>query len=183
MREEEVILVDKNDNPLGMIGKMEAHKKGLLHRAFSVFILNTKHELLIQKRAFTKYHSAGLWANTCCSHQRKGESSIQAGRRRLFEEMGFNTSLEELFSFVYKTSFDNGLIEHEFDHVLLGFSNDKPKTNPSEVDDFKWVNLEILSNDLKLHPEKYTVWFLIIFDRFYKFVTDKKFKGIKKENL
>ena len=163
---EEVILVDKNDNALGFMEKMEAHEKGILHRAFSVFILNNKSELLIQRRAKSKYHSGGLWTNSCCSHQRKDESSIQAGQRRLFEEMGIKASLQKLFSFIYKTSFDNGLIEHELDHVLIGFSNEKPKINNQEVDDYKWVSLELLNEDLALTPEKYTAWFLIIFDRF-----------------
>ena len=179
---EEVILVDKNDNTIGTMEKMEVHEKGILHRAFSVFVLNNKNELLIQRRAENKYHSAGLWTNTCCSHQRKGESSVQAGQRRLFEEMGFRTSLQKLFSFIYKTSFDNGLIEHEFDHVLLGFSNDKPKINSSEVDDYKWVSLELLNEDLVLRPEKYTAWFLIIFDRFYKYVLDNNLRTINKQN-
>lgn len=177
---EEVILVDENDNTIGTMEKMEVHEKGILHRAFSVFVLNNNNELLIQRRAENKYHSAGLWTNTCCSHQRKGESSIQAGQRRLFEEMGFRTSLQKLFSFIYKTSFDNGLIEHEFDHVLLGFSNDKPKINSSEVDDYKWVSLELLNDDLALRPEKYTAWFLIIFDRFYKYVLDNNLRTINK---
>ncbi len=173
---EEVILVDKNDNALGFMEKMEAHEKGILHRAFSVFILNDKSELLIQRRAKSKYHSAGLWTNSCCSHQRKDESSIQAGQRRLFEEMGINASLQKLFSFIYKTSFDNGLIEHELDHVLIGFSNEKPKINNQEVDDYKWVSLELLNEDLALTPEKYTAWFLIIFDRFYKYVLDNNLR-------
>ena len=174
MKEEEVILVDKKDNPLGKMGKMEAHKKGLLHRAFSIFILNSKSQLLIQKRAYTKYHSPGLWTNTCCSHQREGESSIQAGQRRLLEEMGFNTSLKELFSFIYKASFDNGLIEHELDHVLLGFSNDLPQINSDEVFDFRWVDLKILNEDLISNSKKYTIWFHIIFERFYKYVLDNE---------
>jgi len=177
---EEVILVDENDNTIGTMEKMEVHEKGILHRAFSVFVLNNKNELLIQRRAESKYHSAGLWTNTCCSHQRIGESSIQAGQRRLFEEMGFRTSLQKLFSFIYKTSFDNGLIEHEFDHVLLGFSNDKPKINSSEVDDYKWVSLELLNEDLALRPEKYTAWFLIIFERFYKYILDNNLRTINK---
>ena len=173
---EEVILVDKNDNALGFMEKMEAHEKGILHRAFSVFILNDKSELLIQRRAKSKYHSAGLWTNSCCSHQRKDESSIQAGQRRLFEEMGIKASLQKLFSFIYKTSFDNGLIEHELDHVLFGFSNEKPKINSQEVDDYNWVSLEILKKDLILKPDKYTAWFVIIFERFYKYVLDNNLR-------
>ena len=173
---EEVILVDKNDNIVGSMEKMEAHEKGILHRAFSVFILNNKSELLIQKRAKSKYHSAGLWTNSCCSHQRKDESSIHAGQRRLFEEMGIKASLQNLFSFIYKTSFDNGLIEHELDHVLFGFSNDEPKINSNEVDDYKWVSLELLKKDLILKPDKYTAWFVIIFERFYKYVLDNNLR-------
>ena len=127
MSEEMLILVDENDNQIGTMGKMEVHRKGLLHRAFSVFIINEKNELLLQQRAFSKYHSPGLWTNTCCSHQHEGETSIQAAKRRLNQEMGINTSLEFLFSFIYKAEFENGLIEHEFDHVIFGRSNQDPK--------------------------------------------------------
>jgi len=129
VNEEKVILVDSEDNPIGTMPKMEAHEKAVLHRAFSVFILNDKGELMLQQRAFHKYHSPGLWTNTCCSHQREGELNLEAGTRRLTEEMGFSVPLEELFSFIYKASFDNGLTEHELDHVLLGYFDGLPKIN------------------------------------------------------
>ena len=124
MKEEKVILVDANDTPLGTMEKIEAHKKGLLHRAFSIFIVNARGELLLQQRALHKYHSPGLWTNTCCSHQREGETTLEAGARRLQEEMGMQVPLTFLFSFIYNTTFDNGLTEHELDHVLHGISDD-----------------------------------------------------------
>lgn len=163
-----VILVDNNDNQLGLMEKIEAHEKALLHRAFSVFILNDNKQLLLQKRALNKYHSPGLWTNTCCSHPRDGESVIDAGIRRLDEEMGFKTQLNNLFSFVYKARLDNGLTEHEYDHVLLGKYNKDPSINELEVCDWKWVDLDALSNDLVINPKSYTVWFKIIFEKFYK---------------
>ena len=163
-----VILVDENDNQLGLMEKIEAHEKALLHRAFSVFILNDNKQLLLQKRALNKYHSPGLWTNTCCSHPRDGESVIDAGIRRLDEEMGFKTQLNNLFSFVYKARLDNGLTEHEYDHVLLGKYNKDPLINELEVCDWKWVDLDALSNDLVINPKSYTVWFKIIFEKFYK---------------
>ena len=132
---EMVILVDKHDNQLGLMEKIEAHKKAVLHRAFSVFILNDNNELLIQQRALSKYHSPALWTNTCCSHPRDGESVLDAGARRLKEEMGFETKLDSLLSFVYRAKFDNGLTEHEFDHVLFGYYNDDPSINKLEVMD------------------------------------------------
>lgn len=167
MTEELVILVDRNDNQIGLMPKMEAHEKGLLHRAFSVFVFNTENELLLQQRALDKYHSPGLWTNTCCSHQREGENNIAAGKRRLQEEMGFQTDLKEVTSFIYKAPFDNGLTEHEFDHILIGNYNDSPTPNPDEVADWKWVPLDDVALDIKQHPEKYTAWFQIIFDKFY----------------
>ena len=174
MDEEKVILVDTNDNQIGVMPKMEAHKKALLHRAFSVFILNQNGELLLQQRALHKYHSPGLWTNTCCSHQREGETNIFAGKRRLKEEMGFNTSLKELFSFIYKAPFDNGLTEHELDHVLLGYYEDIPDVNPEEVQSWKWMNLKQIAFAIKANPKDYTVWFKIIFDRFYNYIKTKK---------
>tara|TARA_B110000305_G_scaffold178714_1_gene197964 strand:- start:3937 stop:4452 length:516 start_codon:yes stop_codon:yes gene_type:complete len=168
MVNEMVILVDDNDNQLGLMEKIEAHEKALLHRAFSVFILNDNKQLLLQKRALNKYHSPGLWTNTCCSHPRDGESVIDAGIRRLDEEMGFKTQLNNLFSFVYKSRLDNGLTEHEYDHVLLGKYNKDPLINELEVCDWKWVDLDALSNDLVINPKSYTVWFKIIFEKFYK---------------
>tara|TARA_B110000438_G_scaffold59478_1_gene59620 strand:- start:694 stop:1209 length:516 start_codon:yes stop_codon:yes gene_type:complete len=165
---EMVILVDNNDNQLGLMEKMEAHEKAILHRAFSVFILNDNNELLLQKRALSKYHSPGLWTNTCCSHPRNGESVINAGLRRLKEEMGFETEISSLLSFIYKAEFDNGLTEHEFDHVLVGRYNKNPSINKSEVSDWKWTDLDFLKKDVVSNPDLYTVWFKIIFQQFYK---------------
>ena len=161
--EEQVILVDEQDNPIGLMPKLEAHQKALLHRAFSVFILNTKGELMLQQRAKHKYHSPGLWTNTCCSHQRDGETNIQAGKRRLQEEMGFSTELKEVTSFIYKAPFDNGLTEHEFDHVLLGYYEDDPVINLDEVSSWKWMSLEEVKYDIDQNPDRYTIWFVIIF--------------------
>ena len=167
---EEVILVDTNDVPLGTMPKMEAHEKAILHRAFSVFILNKEGQLMLQQRALSKYHSPGLWTNTCCSHQRLGETNIEAGNRRLQEEMGFKTPLKELFSFVYKATFDNGLTEHEFDHVILGYYDSEPIINNEEVTNWKWMNLEEIIKEIKTTPDNYTAWFKIIFDRFYNHI-------------
>ena len=166
--EEQVILVDEQDNPIGLMPKLEAHQKALLHRAFSVFILNSKGELMLQQRAKHKYHSPGLWTNTCCSHQRDGETNTQAGKRRLQEEMGFSTQLKEVTSFIYKAPFVNGLTEHEFDHVLLGHYEDDPVINPDEVSSWKWMPIEEVKNDIGQNPDLYTVWFVIIFTKFYK---------------
>lgn len=170
MTEEQVILVDENDNPIGLMPKMEAHEKALLHRAFSVFVFNDNNELMIQQRAMHKYHSPGLWTNTCCSHQREGESNIEAGMRRLQEEMGFVTGLEETTSFIYKAPFDNGLTEHEYDHILIGYFNDNPNINEDEVAAWKWMSLEDVKEDIKNQPELYTAWFKIIFEKFYEFI-------------
>ncbi len=163
---EQVILVDKNDKKIGLMPKLEAHEKALLHRAFSVFVFNDKNELLLQKRASHKYHSPNLWTNTCCSHQRDGESNIQAGKRRLFEEMGFVCDLKELFHFIYKAPFDNGLTEHELDHVMIGYANENPIINKKEVSDFKWMTLNDIEADISTNSEKYTVWFKIIFKEY-----------------
>mgnify|MGYP006137495475 FL=1 len=167
---EEVILVDTSDNPIGTMPKMEAHEKAALHRAFSVFIINKEGQLMLQQRALHKYHSPGLWTNTCCSHQRLGETNLEAGARRLQEEMGFDTPLEELFSFIYKAPFDNGLTEHELDHILLGYYDAVPEINEEEVASWKWMDLEQVAEEKKTKPENYTVWFKIIFDRFYKHI-------------
>ena len=167
-KEELVVLVNEQDEKIGLMPKMEAHEKGLLHRAFSVFVFNNKGELLLQQRAKTKYHSPGLWTNTCCSHQRDGESNIEAGRRRLMEEMGFTTELTNSQSFIYKAPFDNGLTEHEFDHILTGIYNDEPNINPNEVESWKWMSLQDVKKDMNDNPEIYTVWFKIIFDKFYE---------------
>jgi len=168
MKEEQVILVNENNVQIGTMPKLEAHEKAVLHRAFSVFVFNDKEELLLQQRASSKYHSPLLWTNTCCSHQRVGESNVEAGKRRLFEEMGFVTELEEVFSFIYKAPFDNGLTEYELDHVMIGKCNENPKINPEEVRDFKWITLEAVKTDIEEQPEVYTAWFKIIFKEYYQ---------------
>lgn len=163
--EEQVILVDQQDNPRGLMPKMEAHEKAELHRAFSVFIFNEKNELMLQQRAKHKYHSPLLWTNTCCSHQRDGESNVQAGKRRLIEEMGFVTEIKEVFSFIYKAPFDNGLTEHELDHVMVGYYNEDPIINRDEVEAFTWMTLDDVKTDIENRPELYTAWFKIIFEK------------------
>ena len=170
MTEEKVILVNERDEPIGLMPKLEAHEKAVLHRAFSVFILNDKKEVMLQQRAHQKYHSPLLWTNTCCSHQRDGETNIEAGTRRLSEEMGFSADLKELFHFIYKAPFDNGLTEHELDHVMIGYYDNEPIINPEEVEDWKWMSIEAIKTDMQEHPELYTVWFKIIFDKFYHFL-------------
>lgn len=169
-----VILVDEKDNPIGKMEKIEAHEKGLLHRAFSVFIFNDKEELLLQQRALTKYHTPGLWTNTCCSHQKDGESNTAAGQRRLEEEMGFSVPLSEIMSFTYKAPFSNGLTEHEFDHILIGHYNEEPKPNPDEVHDWKWERLENIETDIKRNPDQYTEWFKIILNKYLTNIKNKK---------
>ena len=170
MKKENVVLVDRNDNPIGLMPKLEAHENGFLHRAFSVFILNQKGQLMLQRRALDKYHSPGLWTNTCCSHPRESESNIEAGVRRLKEEMGFTTPLKPMFSFIYKSKFDNGLTEHEFDHVLLGYYDKPGFINTIEVSDWKWMSLDKIILEIKNKPEDFTVWFKIIFERFYNHI-------------
>ncbi|WP_375239425.1 isopentenyl-diphosphate Delta-isomerase [Aurantibacter sp.] len=170
MKEEQVILVNEFDEQIGLMPKMEAHEKAVLHRAFSVFIFNDKNEMLLQQRAISKYHSPGLWTNTCCSHQREGESNIEAGTRRLQEEMGFTAVLTETTSFIYKAPFENGLTEHELDHILIGNYNNDPIINPNEVEAFKWMRTEDVKNDIIINPDSYTAWFKIIFDKFYDYI-------------
>jgi isopentenyl-diphosphate Delta-isomerase len=163
--EEQVILVDKNDTPIGKMGKLEAHKKGLLHRAISIFIFNSKGEMLIQKRALHKYHTPGLWSNTACSHPRNNEIVKRAAERRLKEEMGVTCDLFFSFSFLYKAKFDSGLIENELDHVYIGFSDDKPKANPSEVCDYRYLSEDKLRQEINTTPEAFTPWFKICVER------------------
>ena len=165
--EELVVLVDEHDNQVGLMPKMEAHEKAVLHRAFSVFVFNDQSELMLQQRAATKYHSPLLWTNTCCSHQRDGETSLAAGKRRLQEEMGFDCDLTEVFQFGYKAPFDNGLTEHELDHVMIGTYNGEPNINPEEVASHKWMSLEDVKNDMEDNPQQYTAWFKIIFKEYY----------------
>ena len=159
--DERVILVDQSDQEIGTMEKMSAHKLGLLHRAISVFLFNDKGELLLQKRASSKYHSGGLWTNTCCSHPRIGESNIDAAIRRLYEEMGISSDLYHAFSFTYKSPFKNGLTEHEFDHVFIGSSEHLPQLNPKEAEDYNYVHIPEAIKDIKKNPEQYTEWFKI----------------------
>lgn len=164
-----VVLVNQNDDPVGTMEKMEAHEKGLLHRAFSVFIFNEKGQMLIHQRAKHKYHSGGLWTNACCSHPRKEESAEQAAHRRLQEEMGFDCELEKAFEFTYKSKLDNDLTEHEYDHVFTGTYGAKPPINPDEVADYKYVDIENLFKDIDRHPENYTEWFKIAIKKVVEF--------------
>jgi isopentenyl-diphosphate delta-isomerase len=155
----DVILVDDQDREIGRMEKLEAHQKGLLHRAFSVFIFNDRGELLIQQRASDKYHSGGLWTNTCCSHPSPGETIIGAANRRLQDEMEMKCELKDLFQFTYKANLDNDLIEHELDHILVGFSNNDPNLNPEEAMGFMWKDLSTIEKELQINPELYTFWF------------------------
>ena len=156
-----LVLVDENDNEIGVLDKTSVHQRGILHRAFSAFIFNTKGELLIQQRADEKYHSAGLWSNTCCSHPYNGEKISDAVNRRLKEEMGLQCTTHFKFCFTYKTDFDNGLIEHEYDHVYFGESDDLPLPNKEEVKAFKYITLKNLEEEISLHPQKFTIWMKI----------------------
>lgn len=167
--EEFVILVDENDRETGKMEKMQAHMEAVLHRAFSVFIFNSEGKLLLQRRALTKYHSPGLWTNTCCSHPRPGETTAAAAHRRMVEEMGFDCSFDELFSFVYKAAFDNNLTEHEFDHVFAGSSDQVPHPDPSEVESFRYATMEEIREEMQADPSQFTVWFRIAFDRVDQF--------------
>ena len=170
MAEEKVVLVDKNDNQIGLMPKMEAHQKGILHRAFSIFIFNSENQILLQKRSSSKYHSGGLWTNTCCSHPREGEDILDAANRRLDEEMGITTSLRKVYDFIYKAELDNQLTEHEFDHVFYGVFDNDPTLNKDEAEDFKWVDMETLNNDIIKNEDNYTVWFKIAFEYFYNYL-------------
>lgn len=163
--EEILILVDNDDKELGYLDKVTVHQTGVLHRAFSVFIFNSSGSLLLQRRALDKYHSPGLWSNTCCSHPRKGEPTSAACSRRLFEEMGLVCGLDFAFSFTYRAEFENGLIEHEFDHVYFGNTDKEPEENPQEVMDWKYVRIEELQKDVLDHPEMYTEWLKICLPR------------------
>jgi len=160
-----VILVNEQDSPVGSCEKLAAHKEGLLHRAFSVFIFNSKGEMLLQQRAMGKYHSGGLWTNACCSHPAKGEDLESAAHRRLMEEMGFDTAVQKVFDFVYKASFDNGLTEYEFDHVFAGYYEGEIYYNKQEVMDFCYKNLDEIKSSLASHPHRYTAWFHLAFPK------------------
>ncbi|MCB0760588.1 MAG: isopentenyl-diphosphate Delta-isomerase [Flavobacteriales bacterium] len=157
--EDHVILVDHEDREIGTMGKTEAHLSGRLHRAFSIFLFNAKGEMLIHQRQSDKYHSGGLWTNACCSHPRPGETTLDAAHRRLLEEMGMKAPLKEVFAFTYRAELDNELTEHEFDHVFVGFTNEDPRPNPEEVQDWKYVSTPDLLRDIEEQPQRYTAWF------------------------
>ena len=167
MTKEFVILVDEQDNDIGVMEKIKAHQEGLLHRAFSVFIFNHKDELLLQQRSLSKYHSAGLWTNTCCSHPRPNETVKDAANRRLFEEMGMSCDLRIKTNFIYKTSFENGLIEHELDYVLIGSTNQNPHINKEEVENYKWMSIADIKKDIISNPNQYTSWFKIALEKVF----------------
>lgn len=162
---EEVILVDENDREVGSMEKLEAHEKGLLHRAFSIFLFNENGDMLLQKRAAHKYHTPGLWTNACCSHPRMGETMDEALRRKLAQEMGIACPVKKAFGFTYKSQLGKGLTEHEYDHVYFGYFGGEPKPNPEEVEDWKYAPIAGIKADLKVHPEQYTPWFKMLFDR------------------
>jgi isopentenyl-diphosphate Delta-isomerase len=165
---QEVILVNEKDEQVGTMEKMEAHEKALLHRAFSVFIFNSDGEMLLQQRALTKYHSGGLWTNACCSHPFPGEETMIAAGRRLQEEMGFVTPITKVFDFVYKAEFDNGLTEHEFDHVFTGVYEGEIKMNKEEVSDYSYKSIASIAKSLQTHPQKFTAWFHLAFPEIEK---------------
>jgi len=168
MKKEMVAIVDENDNEIGEEEKIKAHQEGKLHRAFSIFVFNSKGQMLIQKRVKTKYHSGGLWTNTCCSHPRPGEPIEKAAHRRLKEEMGFDCEIREIFSFTYRVKFDNDLSENEYDHLFLGKFDGKPMPNSKEVEDWMFIDLDELKKDIKNNPEKFTHWFKIALDKLSK---------------
>lgn len=163
-----VVLVNENDQPVGTMEKMEAHRKGLLHRAFSVFLFNSRGELLLQQRAYDKYHSGGLWTNTCCSHPFPGEEVAEAAHRRLREEMGMDTPLDYAFSFRYRAPFENGLTEHELDYVFTGHSDMPPIINPEEVASYRYTGMDTIRQEIDATPDIYTVWFRIVFNRLWE---------------
>lgn len=165
METKQVILVDENDVPRGTMEKLEAHRKGELHRAFSIFVFNSKQEMLLQKRASGKYHSGGLWTNTCCSHPVPNENMEITAHKRLKEEMGFDCDIKEIFHFTYKTALENELTEHELDHVFIGYYNDVPQVNAEEVEEWKYIAIDTLQKSITQHPEEFTVWFKLVYPR------------------
>ncbi len=167
---DEVIIVNERDEWLGTMGKMEAHKSGALHRAISVFVMNDKNELLLQQRAEEKYHSGGLWSNTCCSHPKPAESTIAAAHRRLQEEMGFDCELESIFTLRYKAEVGNELIENEYDHIFLGHYNGAIEINKEEVQDYQYITIDNLEKMMKAVPESFTPWLHLTLPNFRAFV-------------
>ena len=173
MNTEYVILVNQQDEQIGTQEKLQAHQLGNLHRAFSIFIFNTKGEMLLQQRALSKYHTGGLWTNTCCSHPRPGEIVEDAAHRRLQEEMGFDCKLEKAFSFIYQIKFDkDGLYEHEYDHVFIGTYDDQPQINPEEVHAFRWISMDDLAQEIKDHPQQFTYWFLVALEKLIPYLKE-----------
>ena len=154
-----VVLVDTSDRSIGEMDKLEAHVKGSLHRAFSIFIFNAEGHMLIHQRAAHKYHGAGLWTNACCSHPQWGEELLSSAQERLLAEMGMTCPIQKVYDFIYYVPVENNLIEHEYDHVFVGYSNANPNPNPEEVQDFKWISIPSLKADLQEHPHRYTYWF------------------------
>lgn len=161
---EQVILVNENDEVIGADEKMNTHREGKLHRAFSIFVFNVRGQLLLQQRSSVKYHSSGLWSNTCCGHPRPGESTASAALRRLEEEMGFVCDLREVFQFTYRVRLSEEMSEHEYDHVLMGVFDGEPRPDKDEVDDWKWLDLDAVRHDMREHPERYTYWFKVSLD-------------------
>lgn len=174
MNEEQVVLVDRDDNELGTMGKLEAHQRGTLHRAISVFIFDREDRLLLQQRAESKYHTPGLWTNTCCSHPAPGEKPLDAAHRRLEQEMGMAAPLEFAFRFHYEAPFDNGLTEHEVDHVFIGRSSAQPRMNPEEVQDYRWLSHQEVAEEVGKDPEKFTAWFKLIYDRVFRMLAERQ---------
>ena len=173
MAKEKVVLVDKEDNTLGTMSKMAAHEAGALHRAFSIFVFNSEGELMVHQRALSKYHSPGLWTNTCCSHPRLDENVLGNAHQRLVEEMGFDTELKKAFTFLYKADVGQGLIEHEFDHVFIGIYDNEPQINSSEVGDWKFMSMIDLREDIENSPTHYTEWFKIAFEKVEDYIQNK----------
>ena len=172
MMNNDLILVNENDEELGFMEKMQVHRLGLLHRAFSIFIFDNKSNMLLQQRAGSKYHGAHLWTNACCSHPYPGEPVEVAAARRLKEELGFTTGLKKIFDFIYRSEVENNLVEHEFDHVFTGFYEDEIIPNPEEVETIRYVGMEEIEEELKLHPERFTTWFRIAFPRIKERMSD-----------
>ncbi|MBK7375517.1 MAG: isopentenyl-diphosphate Delta-isomerase [Ferruginibacter sp.] len=172
----DVILVDEQDQPVGSMEKMEVHQKALLHRAFSIFIFNSRGEMLLHKRADKKYHSAGLWTNACCSHPRPGEDTRAAAEKRLHEEMGIVTPLNKAFDFVYRAGFDNGLTEYEFDHVFVGAYNGEIFPDDEEVSDYCFKTIDEIKSSIQSHPQKYTEWFKIAFPKMEAYLETASFR-------
>ena len=173
-----VILVDENDNDIGIEEKILAHQQKLLHRAFSIFLFNDSFEILLQKRAPNKYHSGNLWTNTCCSHPLQNLSLIESAEKRLIEEMGIEANLNKVFSFIYEAEFENGLYEHEFDHVLFGRFNGEPILNPDEAVDFRWITISELKDEIQNNPNKFTFWLRIMFNNYYKYFKNYENNGL-----